>query len=77
MDGDFQVLINISRGYELFTVSLSPLTYHYKSPSIYGISPSKGPKAGGTLIQVSGQYLDIGVILNTKVLIAGDPCIIK
>ena len=38
----------------------SKKTYEFVDPEINGISPSFGPKSGGTLVQIYGKHLDAG-----------------
>uniref|UniRef100_A0A5F9DAP1 Hepatocyte growth factor receptor n=1 Tax=Oryctolagus cuniculus TaxID=9986 RepID=A0A5F9DAP1_RABIT len=50
-------------------------TFSYVAPVITSISPSYGPKAGGTLLTLTGKYLDSG---NSRhISIGGKTCTLK
>lgn len=71
MHEHFNVSIIISNGRG--TVQYS--TFAYVDPIITSISPSYGPKTGGTLLTLTGKYLDSG---NSRhVSIGGKTCTLK
>lgn len=38
------------------------------------VSPSKGPAAGGTIITITGQYLDTGSKDDISITVDKEPC---
>ncbi|XP_019370083.1 PREDICTED: hepatocyte growth factor receptor isoform X2 [Gavialis gangeticus] len=50
-------------------------TFSYVNPVITHISPTYGPKSGGTLLTVAGKYLTTGK--NRRILIGGKQCTIE
>ncbi|CAN7986578.1 unnamed protein product [Ixodes hexagonus] len=46
--------------------------YSFVNPSIESISPDKGPKSGGTNIEIHGVFLDAGSA--TEISVGGVPC---
>ena len=60
-------------GLSLSTNSMS-VYYLYQIPTLNSIVPAWGPVAGGTLVVVSGSFLDIGDSSRTQVRVAGVFC---
>ena len=48
--------------------------FRYAVPVITGISPSKGPTDGGTLVSIIGTDLNIGNTERTEITVAARPC---
>lgn len=48
----------------------------HQDPIPEAVKPSRGPKAGGTLITISGRFLDTGSQEDVQVTIAGVDCIV-
>ncbi|XP_027700826.1 hepatocyte growth factor receptor [Vombatus ursinus] len=71
MNLHFNVSIIISNGRETTQFN----SFSYVDPVITNISPSYGPKAGGTLLTLTGKYLNSGN--SRRVSIGGKPCILK
>ncbi|XP_059190564.1 plexin-B2b [Centropristis striata] len=55
----------------------SALYFTYRDPFPETVKPSKGPKAGGTLITISGQFLDTGSKGDVQVTIGGVDCTVE
>lgn len=53
------VIVGNEAGY-----SKSSVEFSYKDIRLTGIFPSLGPKSGGTLLAITGQYLNIGSEIN-------------
>ena len=60
-------------GLSLSTNSMS-VYYLYQIPTLNSIVPAWGPVAGGTLVVVSGSFLDIGDSSRTRIRVAGVFC---
>ncbi|XP_072509068.1 hepatocyte growth factor receptor isoform X2 [Notamacropus eugenii] len=71
MNLHFNVSIIISNGREATQFN----SFSYVDPEITNISPSYGPKAGGTLLTLTGKYLNSGN--SRRISIGGKPCILK
>lgn len=54
---------------------LSSCFYSPQNPIITSISPTYGPKSGGTLLTVAGKYLNSGK--SRKIFVGEKPCILK
>ncbi|XP_014747634.1 PREDICTED: hepatocyte growth factor receptor isoform X2 [Sturnus vulgaris] len=50
-------------------------TFSYVNPVITSISPTYGPKSGGTLLTVAGKYLDSGK--SMRIFVGEQPCTLK
>ena len=48
--------------------------FRYAVPVITGISPSRGPTDGGTLVSIIGTDLNIGNTERTEITVAARPC---
>lgn len=46
--------------------------FHFVDPVITGISPKYGPKSGGTMLQITGKYMNAGS--NIQAFIGDLPC---
>ncbi|CAH1158754.1 unnamed protein product [Phyllotreta striolata] len=46
--------------------------YRFVNPNITGISPRYGPKSGGTMLQITGEYMNAGS--NIQAFLDGLPC---
>lgn len=55
---------------------LTPLNFSHQDPIPEAVKPSRGPKAGGTLITISGRFLDTGSKEDVQVTIGGVGCIV-
>ncbi|XP_005996741.1 hepatocyte growth factor receptor [Latimeria chalumnae] len=49
--------------------------FSYKNPEVTSISPAYGPKSGGTILTLTGKYLDIGNL--REVSVGRKVCILK
>ncbi|KAM5255554.1 hepatocyte growth factor receptor isoform 1-T1 [Ctenodactylus gundi] len=66
---NMSIIISNSRGTTQYS------TFSYVDPTITSISPTYGPKAGGTLLTLTGKYLDSG---NSRhISIGGKTCTLK
>uniref|UniRef100_A0A7N6BJ75 Sema domain-containing protein n=1 Tax=Anabas testudineus TaxID=64144 RepID=A0A7N6BJ75_ANATE len=52
----------------------SLLHFTYRNPIPDAVKPAKGPKAGGTLITITGKFLDTGSREDVQVTIGGVEC---
>ncbi|KAJ8260057.1 hypothetical protein GJAV_G00176570 [Gymnothorax javanicus] len=50
--------------------------FSYQDPMVTGVSPQRGPKAGGTSLTISGQGLRTGRTSEVSVVIGTIPCIL-
>lgn len=55
----------------------SSLYFTYRDPIPETVTPSRGPKAGGTLITISGRHLETGSQSDVQVNIGGVDCIVE
>lgn len=55
---------------------LRPPRTPHQDPIPEEVKPSRGPKAGGTLITIFGQFLDTGSKDDVQVTIGGVDCIV-
>uniref|UniRef100_A0A3Q1FTE5 Plexin b2b n=1 Tax=Acanthochromis polyacanthus TaxID=80966 RepID=A0A3Q1FTE5_9TELE len=55
----------------------SSMFFTYRDPIPDAVKPARGPKAGGTLITISGQFLDTGSKDDVQVTIGGVDCIVE
>jgi plexin A len=46
--------------------------FNFVDPVITGISPKYGPKSGGTMLQITGKYMNAGS--NIQAFIGDLPC---
>ncbi|XP_047438913.1 plexin-B1 isoform X2 [Mugil cephalus] len=53
---------------------LSSQTFSYQDPFVMGVSPERGPKAGGTSLTITGQNLLTGRPSDLAVTVGGVPC---
>ncbi|TKS73691.1 Plexin-B2 Precursor [Collichthys lucidus] len=56
---------------------ISSLVFTYRDPIPQMVTPSRGPKAGGTLITISGQFLDTGSKDDVHVTIGTVDCTVE
>ncbi|KAM4573448.1 plexin-B2b isoform 1-T4 [Odontesthes bonariensis] len=56
---------------------ISSMRFTYRDPLPDAVQPSKGPKAGGTLITISGNFLDTGSKEDVQVTIGGVDCTVE
>uniref|UniRef100_A0A7N6FDJ5 Sema domain-containing protein n=1 Tax=Anabas testudineus TaxID=64144 RepID=A0A7N6FDJ5_ANATE len=55
----------------------SLLHFTYRNPIPDAVKPAKGPKAGGTLITITGKFLDTGSREDVQVTIGGVECTVE
>uniref|UniRef100_A0A4W6EFP8 Plexin b1b n=1 Tax=Lates calcarifer TaxID=8187 RepID=A0A4W6EFP8_LATCA len=55
---------------------LSSQTFSYQDPFVMGVSPERGPKAGGTSLTITGRNLLTGRPSDLTIAVGGVPCII-
>ncbi|KAM6937193.1 plexin-B2b [Xenentodon cancila] len=55
----------------------SAMVFTYRDPIAETVTPSRGPKAGGTLITISGRFLDTGSREDVKVIIGNVECTVE
>uniref|UniRef100_A0A8C3IBY4 Plexin B2 n=1 Tax=Chrysemys picta bellii TaxID=8478 RepID=A0A8C3IBY4_CHRPI len=67
--GEIEVDINGKRG-----SSTSEIQFEYQQPHPTGISPTKGPQAGGTILTITGENLETGSQKDVGVFLGGVPC---
>uniref|UniRef100_A0A674E957 Plexin-B1 n=1 Tax=Salmo trutta TaxID=8032 RepID=A0A674E957_SALTR len=58
-------------------LGLSSQRFSFQDPALMGISPQKGPKAGGSALTIMGQSLKTGHPSEVSVLIGGVSCLIS
>lgn len=58
----------------IHAVFLDPLNFSHQDPIPEAVTPSRGPKAGGTLITISGRFLDTGSKEDVQVTVGGVSC---
>ncbi|XP_054642757.1 plexin-B1-like isoform X2 [Dunckerocampus dactyliophorus] len=54
----------------------SDQTFSFKDPTLTGITPQRGPKAGGSSVTIKGHGLKTGHPSDVNVLIGGVPCMV-
>ncbi|CAN9498964.1 unnamed protein product [Ophioblennius macclurei] len=69
--GEVEVVVNGGKK------GTSALQFTYRDPIPEMVTPARGPKAGGTLITISGTYLDTGSMEDVKVNIGGVDCTVE
>ncbi|KAM9171582.1 plexin-B2 [Pangshura tecta] len=67
--GEIEVDINGKEG-----SSTSEVQFTYQQPHPTGISPTEGPKAGGTILTITGNNLETGSQKDVKVCLGDVPC---
>uniref|UniRef100_A0A7N6FHP2 Sema domain-containing protein n=1 Tax=Anabas testudineus TaxID=64144 RepID=A0A7N6FHP2_ANATE len=65
-----QVSVTVSGG----EFGLSSQTFSYQDPFVMGVSPERGPKAGGTTLTITGRNLLTGRPSDLSVTVGGVPC---
>lgn len=60
----------------IHVIFLDPLNFSHQDPIPEAVKPSRGPKAGGTLITISGRFLDTGNKEDVQVTVGGVDCIV-
>ncbi|XP_062850780.1 plexin-B2a [Trichomycterus rosablanca] len=55
-------------------ISRSTVQFAYRNPMPQMLNPTKGPAAGGTVITITGQFLDTATKDDTSVTVGGVPC---
>ncbi|XP_028440237.1 plexin-B2b [Perca flavescens] len=55
----------------------SSIVFTYRDPIPEMVEPSRGPKAGGTLITISGTFLNTGSMDDVQVTIGGVDCTVE
>ncbi|XP_040893585.1 plexin-B2b [Toxotes jaculatrix] len=55
----------------------SSIYFTYRDPIPETVSPARGPKAGGTLITISGKFLDTGSKEDVHVTVGGVDCAVE
>ncbi|KAF6715731.1 Plexin-B2 [Oryzias melastigma] len=53
---------------------MSSFNFTYRDPVPNAVKPSRGPKAGGTLITISGKFLETGSKVDVQVTVGGVDC---
>uniref|UniRef100_A0A3B4VMQ4 Plexin b2b n=1 Tax=Seriola dumerili TaxID=41447 RepID=A0A3B4VMQ4_SERDU len=56
---------------------ISSMYFTYRDPIPEAVTPARGPKAGGTLITISGRFLETGSKDDVQVTIGGVVCIVE
>ncbi|XP_053354190.1 plexin-B1 isoform X1 [Clarias gariepinus] len=54
---------------------LSSQTFTYQDPVLEGVSPQRGPRAGGTILTITGKKLLTGRSSDISVLLGDVPCV--
>ncbi|XP_077458372.1 plexin-B1-like isoform X3 [Stigmatopora argus] len=57
-------------------LGLSVQIFSFQDPILNGISPQRGPKAGGSSVTIKGRRLKTGHSSDVSVLIGGIPCMV-
>ncbi|XP_057676753.1 plexin-B1-like isoform X2 [Corythoichthys intestinalis] len=57
-------------------LGLSVQIFSFQDPILNGISPKRGPKAGGSSVTIKGRWLKTGHPSDVSVLIGGIPCMV-
>lgn len=58
----------------IHAVFLDPFNFSHQDPIPEAVNPTRGPKAGGTLITISGRFLDTGSKEDVQVTVGGVGC---
>ena len=74
-DGPNTIVVTLTRRSGPVQVSIGP--FKTTTPSIRGVSPGLGPKAGGTLVTIQGTDLNIGNIEETSITLRDISCIVQ
>ncbi|XP_070559788.1 plexin-A4-like [Ptychodera flava] len=70
--GDVEVTVRANNG-ENRTAKYSE-QYTYRDPQVHDFTPKIGPESGGTIVSISGEYIDAGRIIEAS--FDGSPCLI-
>ncbi|XP_024125939.1 plexin-B1 isoform X2 [Oryzias melastigma] len=54
--------------------SQSSQTFSYQDPSVMGVTPERGPKAGGISLTITGRNLRTGLPSDLTITVGGVPC---
>ncbi|XP_019743599.1 plexin-B1-like isoform X3 [Hippocampus comes] len=57
-------------------LGVSVQTFSFQDPILSGLSPQRGPKAGGSSVTIKGRRLKTGHPSDVSVLIGGIPCMV-
>uniref|UniRef100_A0A7N8YKG7 Plexin-B1 n=1 Tax=Mastacembelus armatus TaxID=205130 RepID=A0A7N8YKG7_9TELE len=57
-------------------LGLSSQTFSYQDPFVMGVSPERGPIAGGTILMITGRNLQTGRPSDLTISVGGVPCTI-
>ncbi|XP_072026114.1 plexin-A4-like [Amphiura filiformis] len=57
-DSEEDITVEIKGADETVLQSTGSVVFTYRNPSISSFEPQEGPEAGGTVVTISGQYLD-------------------
>ncbi|XP_051906322.1 plexin-B1-like isoform X2 [Hippocampus zosterae] len=57
-------------------LGVSVETFSFRDPILSGLSPQRGPKAGGSSVTIKGRRLKTGHPSDVSVLIGGIPCVV-
>ncbi|XP_061829857.2 plexin-B1 isoform X1 [Nerophis lumbriciformis] len=57
-------------------LGLSAQIFNFQDPTLSGVSPQRGPKAGGSSVTIKGRGLKTGHPSDVSVLIGGVPCMV-
>ncbi|XP_077399598.1 plexin-B1-like isoform X2 [Vanacampus margaritifer] len=57
-------------------LGVSAQTFRFQDPILSGLSPQRGPKAGGSSVTIKGRNLKTGHPSDVSVLIGGIPCMV-
>ncbi|XP_061577070.1 plexin-B2b [Cololabis saira] len=69
--GSVEVVVNSGKR------GTSSMVFTYRDPIAETVMPSRGPKAGGTLITISGRFLDTGSREDVKVTVGNVECTVE
>lgn len=58
----------------IYPLFLDPFNFSNQDPIPEAVEPSRGPKVGGTLITITGRFLDTGSKEDVQVTIGGVGC---
>ncbi|KAM8884047.1 plexin-B2a isoform 1-T5 [Synchiropus picturatus] len=68
LSGPVEILVEGKRN------GTSKVLFTYRDPKPKAVNPVKGPAAGGTVITISGEYLDTATKEDVAVTVGGIPC---
>lgn len=76
LSGFQDILLSVNRSGSPIIINSTVIQFLYEVSVVNAVVPTWGPIAGGTLVTVTGYYLNIGDTSMTYALVAGQNCTI-